>query len=191
MRPIRSFIPFIKSPPLVAVIRLQGAIGAAGQLGTGLNDATLEPLIERAFKRGKPVAVALAINSPGGSAAQSSLIAGRVRRLADEKGVKVHAFVEDVAASGGYWLACAADDIWLDPTSIVGSVGVISAGFGLHELFGRYGVDPSVTEANTIDRIYQEVPCYSPLPSLAVHFQHFDTLSPYFDWQKWWDASAV
>ena len=147
MRPIRSFIPFIKSPPLVAVIRLQGAIGAAGQLGTGLNDATLEPLIERAFKRGKPVAVALAINSPGGSAAQSSLIAGRVRRLADEKGVKVHAFVEDVAASGGYWLACAADDIWLDPTSIVGSVGVISAEFGLHELIGRYGVERRVHTA--------------------------------------------
>ncbi len=63
--------------------------------------------------------------------------------------------------------------------------------WSLYEAFGRYGVDPSVTEANTIDRIYQEVPCYSPMPSLAVHLQHFDTLSPYFDWQKWWEASAV
>ena len=63
--------------------------------------------------------------------------------------------------------------------------------WALYEAFGRYGVDPSVTEANTIDRIYREVPCYSPMPSLAVHFQHFDTLSPYFDWQKWWEASKI
>ena len=61
----------------------------------------------------------------------------------------------------------------------------------LYKAFGRYGVDPAVTEENTIDRIYKEVPCYSPLPSLAVHFQHFDTLSPYFDWEKWWKASSV
>ena len=61
----------------------------------------------------------------------------------------------------------------------------------IYMAFGRYGVDPSVTEANTIDRIYKEVPCYSPMPSLAVHLQHFDTLSPYFDWEKWWKASAV
>lgn len=61
----------------------------------------------------------------------------------------------------------------------------------LYEAFGRYGVDPAVTEENTIDQIYREVPCYSPLPSLAVHFQHFDTLSPYFDWKKWWEASKV
>lgn len=61
----------------------------------------------------------------------------------------------------------------------------------LYMAFGRYGIDPAVTEENTIDRIYKEVPCYSPLPSLAVHFQHFDTLSPYFDWEKWWKASAV
>lgn len=71
------------------------------------------------------------------------------------------------------------------------SRGILLKYWDLYESFGRYGVDPAVTEENTIDRIYREVPCYSPLPSLAVHFQHFDTLSPYFDWKKWWDASAV
>jgi serine protease SohB len=91
--------------------------------------------------------VALAINSPGGSPAQSSLIAARIRRLADEHKIPVHAFVEDVAASGGYWLATAADDIWVDPTSVVGSIGVISSGFGFHELIGRYGVERRVHTA--------------------------------------------
>lgn len=139
-------IPFLNKPPLVPVIRLQGAIGSGGRFGAGLNDAALAPLIERAFK-GKPAAVALAINSPGGSAAQSSLIAARIRRLADEKGVKVHAFVEDVAASGGYWLACAADDIWVDDNSLVGSIGVIFAGFGFHELLARQGIERRVITA--------------------------------------------
>ncbi len=77
----------------------------------------LAPLIEKAFAKGKPAAVALVINSPGGSAVQSSLIAARIRRLAAEKEVEVHAFVEDVAASGGYWLACAGDRIWVDDSS--------------------------------------------------------------------------
>ncbi|SEO00001.1 serine protease SohB [Gemmobacter aquatilis] len=139
-------IPFLKKPPLVPVIRLQGAIGIGGRFGAGLNDAALAPLIEKAFRM-KPVAVALAINSPGGSAAQSSLIAARIRRLAEEKKVPVHAFVEDVAASGGYWLACAADDIWVDETSLVGSIGVIFAGFGFHELMQRHGVERRVITA--------------------------------------------
>lgn len=136
---------FMSSEPQVAVLRLQGVI-ASGARG-GLSDAGLAPLIEKAFRKGKPKAVALVINSPGGSPAQSSLIAARIRRLADEKKVKVHAFVEDVAASGGYWLACAADDIYTDATSIVGSIGVISAGFGFHELLERYGVERRVYTA--------------------------------------------
>ena len=144
---MRRFIPFLKKPPHVAVIRLAGAIGAAGRFGQGLNDAALAPLIERAFSRGKPTAVALVINSPGGSAAQSSLIAGRIRRLAEEKGIPVHAFVEDVAASGGYWLACAADDIWVDQTSIVGSIGVIFASFGFPEFMARHGIERRVHTA--------------------------------------------
>ena len=139
-------IPFTKKPPVVPVIRLQGTIGSGGRFGAGLNDAGLAPLVEKAFAM-KPAAVALLINSPGGSPVQSSLIAARIRRLADEKGVKVHAFVEDVAASGGYWLACAGDDIWVDDSSIVGSIGVIFAGFGFHELMARQGIERRVVTA--------------------------------------------
>lgn len=132
----------------VTVLRLEGVIGGGGRLGGGsLTDAGLAPLIEAAFRRGKPKAVALAINSPGGSPAQSSLIAARIRRLADEKRIPVHAFVEDVAASGGYWLATAADSIHVDPNSIVGSIGVISASFGFQELIGRYGIERRVHTA--------------------------------------------
>ena len=141
---MRRWIPFIKSHPTVAVIRLQGGISNSGR---GLDDVTLGPVIERAFSRGKPAAVALEINSPGGSAVQSSLIAARIRRRAAEKNSPVLAFVEDVAASGGYWLACAADEIYVDRGSIVGSIGVISAGFGLDDLIGRYGVDRRVHTA--------------------------------------------
>lgn len=141
---MRRFIPFVPKPAVVPVIRLQGAIGVGSR---GLNDAAVAPLIERAFARGKPAAVALVINSPGGSAVQSSLIAARIRRLADEKGVPVHAFVEDVAASGGYWLACAADDIWCDGSSILGSIGVIFASFGFPELMARQGIERRVVTA--------------------------------------------
>ena len=138
---MKRFLPFIKQDPFLPVIRLTGTIAASGRVGAVLNDTALAPVIERAFARGKPRAVALLINSPGGSPAQSSLIAARIRRLADEKSLPVHAFVEDAAASGGYWLATAADDIWIDASSIVGSIGVISAGFGLHDLIARYGVE--------------------------------------------------
>lgn len=143
---MRRFIPFITRDPVVPVIRLQGVI-ASGARGAALNDAGLAPMIEKAFRRGKPAAVALVINSPGGSPVQSSLIAARIRRLAAEKSLKVHAFVEDVAASGGYWLASAADEIWLDDNSIVGSIGVISASFGLDGLIERYGVERRVHTA--------------------------------------------
>ena len=143
---MNRFIPFVKANPRVAVVRLQGVIASGGR-GAALNDAGLAPMIERAFRRGRPRAVALAINSPGGSAAQSSLIAARIRRLADEKKVPVFAFVEDVAASGGYWLAAAADEIWADANSIVGSIGVISATFGFHEFIQRHGVERRVYTA--------------------------------------------
>ncbi|WP_188475845.1 S49 family peptidase [Primorskyibacter flagellatus] len=131
-----------RRPPTVAVIRLQGMI-AAGPRGP-LSDAAMEPVIEKAFRRGKPAAVALVINSPGGSPVQSSLIAARIRRLADEKKIPVIAFVEDTAASGGYWLACAADEILADRSSVVGSIGVISAGFGAHVFLARQGVERRV-----------------------------------------------
>jgi len=137
--------PFIKNPPLVSVVRLTGMIGTGGR--STLNDAALAPLLEKAFRRGKPAAVALEINSPGGSPVQSSLIAARIRRLSDETKVPVHAFVEDVAASGGYWLAVAADEIWADASSILGSIGVISSGFGAHVLLARQGVERRVYTA--------------------------------------------
>ena len=139
-------LPFLNSDPLVNVVRLQGAITTTGR---GLDDASLAPVLQKAFTKGKPKAVALQINCPGGSPAQSSLIAARIRRLSAEKNVPVYAFVEDVAASGGYWLACAADEIHADECSIVGSIGVIAAGFGLHELIDRYGVERRVHTAGT------------------------------------------
>lgn len=140
-------IPFLNRPATIAVLRLQGAIGVAGRGGSGLSDAALAPLLERAFRRRKPVAVALAINSPGGSPVQSSLIGARIQRLSREYNVPVHAFVEDVAASGGYWLACAADYIWADASSVLGSIGVISAGFGFNEFIQRHGIERRVHTA--------------------------------------------
>ncbi len=142
---MKRYIPFMESDPLVAVVRLQGVIAASGR-GT-LNDHSLAPVLEKAFKRGKPKAVALVINSPGGSPVQSSLIGARIKRLSEEHEVPVTAFVEDVAASGGYWLATAAEEIILDPSSIVGSIGVISASFGFHELMERQGIERRVYTA--------------------------------------------
>lgn len=126
--------------PVVAVLRLSGVIGQVGPLRAGLSLARLAPAIERAFSLPRVKAVALAINSPGGSPVQSSLIARRIRQLAAEKNVPVVAFAEDVAASGGYWLACAADEIYADASSIVGSIGVIAATFGFAELIEKAGV---------------------------------------------------
>jgi signal peptide peptidase SppA len=146
MQTVKSLIqklPFLQRLPLIAVIRLQGAIG----MGRGsLSDSALAPVIEKAFAM-RPAAVALVINSPGGSAVQSSLIAARIRRLANEKSVPVHAFVEDVAASGGYWLACAGDDIWVDDSSIVGSIGVIFASFGFTDIMAKQGIERRVITA--------------------------------------------
>ncbi|MBY0318367.1 MAG: S49 family peptidase [Reyranella sp.] len=128
--------------PVVPVIRLSGVIASGGLLGSrGLSIESVAPLLKRAFDMRGAKAVALSINSPGGSPVQSALIGQRIRLLAAEKDVKVIAFVEDVAASGGYWLACAADEIIVDPSSIVGSIGVISAGFGFQDLIGRIGVE--------------------------------------------------
>ncbi len=131
--------------PVVPVVRLSGVIASGGLLaGRALSIESVAPLLKRAFDMRGAQAVALAINSPGGSPVQSALIGQRIRLLADEKGLKVIAFVEDVAASGGYWLACAADEIIVDPSSIVGSIGVISAGFGFQELIARLGVERRV-----------------------------------------------
>ena len=134
-------LTFRRPPPVVAVIRLTGVIGQGGLLRGGLNLETLAPSIERAFRLPGLEAIALAINSPGGSPAQSALIQGRIRDLSIEREVPVMAFVEDVAASGGYWLACAADEIFVNDNSILGSIGVISAGFGFAGAIEKLGIE--------------------------------------------------
>lgn len=136
-------------PPIVAAIRLSGVIAASSVGRRGLSLEALAEPIERAFALPDVSAVALIINSPGGSPVQSALIAGRIRQLSAEKSVPVLAFVEDVAASGGYWLACAADEIVADPASIVGSIGVISAGFGFQAAIARLGVERRVYTSGT------------------------------------------
>ena len=123
------------------------ASGRAGLRPSQLNLRTLAAPIERAFKVPEVKAVALLNNSPGGSPVQSSLIAKRIRALAEEKEVPVFAFAEDVAASGGYWLACAADEIYADASSILGSIGVIAAGFGFQDFIQRYGIERRVYAA--------------------------------------------
>ncbi len=135
-------LPFIKNPPLVAIVRLAGAIGMGGR--GSLSATSIAPVLEKAFRRGKPDAVALEINSPGGSPVQSALIGAHIRRLADELDIPVYVFVEDVAASGGYWLAVAGNEIWADDNSILGSIGVISSGFGAHVFLARQGIDRRV-----------------------------------------------
>ena len=135
---------FRNPPPVVAVVPLSGIIGRFGSFGRSLNLRALAGTIERAFSLPDLAAVALSVNSPGGSPVQSSLIAGRIRALAEEKKVPVFAFAEDVAASGGYWLLSAGDELFADESSIVGSIGVVSAGFGFPELLKRLGVERRV-----------------------------------------------
>jgi len=147
---LRRFIPierFRDPPPVVAVLRLAGVIGRIGPLRGGLQLRGLEKQIERAFSLRHLAAVALAINSPGGSAVQSAQIYGRIRALADEKEVPVYAFAEDVAASGGYWLALAGDEIYADAASIVGSIGVLFQSFGLNDAIARLGIERRVHTA--------------------------------------------
>lgn len=136
-----TFKRLFNPPPVVSVVRLNGVIGAMARFGKSLEDSAIAPLVDRAFKPSRLAAVALSINSPGGSPVQSALIANRIRDYAKEKEIPVLAFVEDVAASGGYFLACAADEIYVEENSIVGSIGVISASFGFHEAIDKLGVE--------------------------------------------------
>jgi len=146
---LKRFLPGQKKAPKVAVLRLDGAIGPSTSRlrGAMLNIHSQAARIERAFKIRKLSAVALVVNSPGGSAVQSALIASRIRALAEENDVAVFAFAEDAAASGGYWLACAGDEIYVNEASIVGSIGVISSGFGFQDLIARYGIERRVHAA--------------------------------------------
>jgi len=139
---LRRLIPFLPKPPVVSVVRLAGMISSTPQpFRGGLSLPSVAGTIERACTMPGVLAVALQVNSPGGSPVQSALIAKRVRNVAKEHDLPVFAFVEDVAASGGYWLACAADEIYAERSSIVGSIGVVSAGFGFEEAIKKIGVE--------------------------------------------------
>src|ERR1700741_1311596 len=132
--------------PVVAVLRFEGVIMSRPRRG-GVSLASHAAAIDRAFRASGLVAVAIVVNSPGGSPVQSSLLYRRIRQLADEKHVPVFAFAEDVAASGGYWLVLAGDEIYVEDTSLVGSIGVVSSGFGFTRLIDRLGVDRGLPTA--------------------------------------------
>jgi signal peptide peptidase SppA len=147
----------------IPVIRLNGTIMAGGgQFRQNLSLASTAGLIEKLFGYNDAPAVAISINSPGGSAVQSRLIYRRIRDLATEQNKTVLIFVEDVAASGGYMIAVAGDEIIADPSSIVGSIGVVSASFGLNEAIGKLGVERRVYTAGrnkvTLDPFLPEKP---------------------------------
>jgi signal peptide peptidase SppA len=146
--------------PVVAVLRLDGVISPRGQRSLSLR--RLAPALERGFRLRNLKGVALLINSPGGTPAQSQLLYRRIRQLAEEREVPVFAFAEDVAASGGYMLALAADEIYAEETSLVGSIGVISAGFGFPAALQRLGVERRLytagEEKSLLDPFLPEAP---------------------------------
>src|ERR1700741_4001125 len=139
----REWLPARLRPgtAIVPVVRLSGVIGAVTPLRPGMSLAGVARVLERAFSVKNAKAVALVINSPGGSPVQSRQIYLRIRQLAAEKKLPVLVFVEDVAASGGYMLACAGDEIFCDPSSILGSIGVVGGSFGFQELIRKIGVE--------------------------------------------------
>lgn len=146
---LSRFIPlrFRKSVPVVNHVSLNGAIGIGTPMRPALTLKSVNQTLERAFKRKGLSAVAISVNSPGGSPVQSAMIHARIRELAEEHKVPVIVFCEDVAASGGYWLACAGDEIYADESSVIGSIGVISAGFGFVEAIAKLGVERRVHTA--------------------------------------------
>ena len=153
---------FFSKKPQVAHIRLNGIIGNVGRFQQGMSFNSHEQIIKKAFSQKKLSAVAISINSPGGSPVQSHLIFSLIRKLANEKKIKVITFAEDVAASGGYMLACAGDEIYANPSSIVGSIGVIYSSFGLKELIKKIGIERRVHTAgknkSTLDPFLDEKP---------------------------------
>jgi len=140
---LRTVLPrrFRGDIPVVPVVRLSGVIGFSTPLRPGITLAGVAKMLERAFSMKNAKAVALLVNSPGGSPVQSRQIYLRIRQLAAEKKLPVLVFVEDVAASGGYMIACAGDEIFCDPSSILGSIGVVGGSFGLTELIKKVGVE--------------------------------------------------
>ena len=172
-----------QSGPVIPVVRLHGVI-AADQRPGRLNIESVAPLLKRAFAHKAAPAVAIVVNSPGGSPVQSRLIAKRIRDLADENGKPVLVFVEDAAASGGYFIATAGDEIIADPSSIVGSIGVIFAGFGFVGALDKLGVERRVHTAgrnkSTLDPF---------LPEKAEDIERIKTMETdihgvFIDWVK-------
>ena len=143
LRSLRRLLPprFRGDAPIVPVVRLSGVIGAVTPLRQGMTLASVARILERAFGVRGAKAVAIVVNSPGGSPVQSHQIHNRIRQLATEKKLPVLMFVEDVAASGGYMIACAGDEIFCDPSSIVGSIGVVGGSFGFQGLIEKIGVE--------------------------------------------------
>lgn len=133
-----------KDYPTVASLDLEGVIGKEGKLNSGINMSNIEPLLKKAFELKNAKAVALNINSPGGSPVQSELIYNRVRELSEEKKIPVYTFAQDVAASGGYWLLLCGDEIYAHKASIIGSIGVIFSSFGFVDLIKKIGVSRRV-----------------------------------------------
>jgi len=147
---INKFIParFRKNSTIIPVVKLSGVIAASNSpLSKNLNLANVAPMLEKAFAMKRSPVVALVVNSPGGSPVQSRLIVSRIRELAEKHEKKVLVFVEDVAASGGYMISLAADEIFADETSIIGSIGVVSASFGFDKAIEKLGVERRVYTA--------------------------------------------
>ena len=133
-----------RKKPVVSVIKLHGLIAPKSGRSLGqnrLNLETLKPIIDKAFAPKRLKAIFLSINSPGGQPVQCELISSYIGDKVKEKKVPIYSFVEDVAASGGYWLACCGDTIFVSRASIVGSIGVISGNFGFHEVIGKWGIE--------------------------------------------------
>jgi signal peptide peptidase SppA len=164
MQSLTKFVPqrWRKGAALVPVVRLSGTIGAVTPLRPGMSLAGVAKILERAFAMKNAKAVAVVINSPGGSPVQSRLIYLRIRQLAVEKKLPVLVFVEDVAASGGYMIACAGDEIFCDPSSILGSIGVVGGSFGFQDLIKKIGVERRLYTAGehkaTLDPFLPENP---------------------------------
>jgi signal peptide peptidase SppA len=161
---LKEYVParLRRDTPVVPVVRLSGVIGAVTPLRPGMTLAGVAKMLERAFGTRNAKAVALVINSPGGSPVQSRQIYLRIRQLAAEKKLPVLVFVEDVAASGGYMIACAGDEIFCDPSSILGSIGVVGGGFGFQEMIRKIGVERRLYTAGehkaTLDPFLPENP---------------------------------
>ena len=155
-----SIIKIFKKKKIIPHIRLSGIIGSVGRFKQGINFSSQQDIIDKAFSIKKALAVAISINSPGGSPVQSHLIYSYIKKMAKKNNKKVLVFTEDVAASGGYLIACAGNEIYANSSSIVGSIGVISASFGFQDAIKKIGIERRVYTAgknkSTLDPFKEE-----------------------------------